>query len=444
MVVNVEQLQAQVDFLQAQVKQMADMLALYSINGLNDAFDGTGNQVFGGGLVRLDNTGIQVKTDSALLESVYWLNRFAPVPNTVVPRMQLMGLGGATSTTGAQGRFQAVGTGTDLSQITLAAATDFSSITLETDTAAATARIVLVTDTGANGRVDVLNSPLRLPNETTDYTVLLDGELWYRSDTDKFRARANGVTENLATESYVGTAAAPPSADYLVGTANGSLSAEIVVGTAPGGELGGTWASPTVDATHSGSAHTDFIAKAIVDAKGDIIAATAADTVARVAVGTDGYVLTADSASTPGVKWAAAGGGMKKLQGSAYLIMPAAAAGITPANSGAGAWVNGNYTQVLASTSEADYLLGYSLKQAAGGVEWEADIATGGAGAETVIATIAGTDVNAIQVQHYFTFPIAVATTTRIAIRQRNSAGSTNMFTEFKLIYCKQSDLVDI
>ena len=48
---------------------------------------------------------------------------------------------------------------------------------------------------------------------------------------------------------------APADADYLVGTAQAGLSAEIVVGTAPGGELGGTWASPTVDATHSGSAH---------------------------------------------------------------------------------------------------------------------------------------------------------------------------------------------
>ncbi len=48
---------------------------------------------------------------------------------------------------------------------------------------------------------------------------------------------------------------APTTADYLVGTAQAGLSAEIVVGTTPGGELGGTWASPTVDATHSGSAH---------------------------------------------------------------------------------------------------------------------------------------------------------------------------------------------
>ena len=53
------------------------------------------------------------------------------------------------------------------------------------------------------------------------------------------------------------------------------------------------------------------IAKAIVDAKGDLISATAADTPARLAVGADGTVLTADSAETTGIKWAtSASGGM--------------------------------------------------------------------------------------------------------------------------------------
>jgi hypothetical protein len=60
---------------------------------------------------------------------------------------------------------------------------------------------------------------------------------------------------------------------------------------------------------------SNAIQNAIVDAKGDLIAATAADTPARLAVGTNGYVLTADSAEATGLKWAAAasGGGMTLL-----------------------------------------------------------------------------------------------------------------------------------
>jgi len=46
------------------------------------------------------------------------------------------------------------------------------------------------------------------------------------------------------------------------------------------------------------------IAKSIVDAKGDLIAATAADTVSRLAIGTNNQVLTADSAQATGMKWA--------------------------------------------------------------------------------------------------------------------------------------------
>jgi len=52
----------------------------------------------------------------------------------------------------------------------------------------------------------------------------------------------------------------------------------------------------------------------IVDAKGDLIAGTAADTVARLAVGANNTVLTADSSTATGLKWAAAAGGGKVLQ----------------------------------------------------------------------------------------------------------------------------------
>lgn len=93
---------------------------------------------------------------------------------------------------------------------------------------------------------------------------------------------------------------APDDVDFLVGTASGSLSAEIVVGTAPGGELGGTWASPTVGATHSGSAHhtkyTDGEAVSAMGVLGDANALNHdryTDAEAIAAVDLSGYWLSA-------------------------------------------------------------------------------------------------------------------------------------------------------
>jgi hypothetical protein len=59
---------------------------------------------------------------------------------------------------------------------------------------------------------------------------------------------------------------------------------------------------------------SNAIQNSIVDAKGDLIAATANDTPARLAVGTNGHVLTADSTAATGIKWAAPAGGGKVLQ----------------------------------------------------------------------------------------------------------------------------------
>jgi len=47
------------------------------------------------------------------------------------------------------------------------------------------------------------------------------------------------------------------------------------------------------------------IPQSIVDAKGDLIVGTAADTVGRLAVGTNGYYLQADSTAGTGLVWSA-------------------------------------------------------------------------------------------------------------------------------------------
>ena len=61
-----------------------------------------------------------------------------------------------------------------------------------------------------------------------------------------------------------------------------------------------TWVTPN---------DADAIQNTIVDAKGDLITATAADVPARLGVGTNGQVLTADSTTATGIKWATPAGG---------------------------------------------------------------------------------------------------------------------------------------
>ncbi len=78
-----------------------------------------------------------------------------------------------------------------------------------------------------------------------------------------------------------------------------------VLSKASGTDLDFTWVAQD---------DSNAIQNAIVDAKGDLIAATAADTPARLAVGTNGQVLTADSTAATGLKWATPASGGKVLQ----------------------------------------------------------------------------------------------------------------------------------
>ena len=87
-----------------------------------------------------------------------------------------------------------------------------------------------------------------------------------------------------------------------------AASAADIEGVTAGTGLTGGGTSGTVTLALDSAA---VIAPTIVDAKGDIIAATAADTVARLAVGTNGQVLTAASGQATGLEWATpSSGGM--------------------------------------------------------------------------------------------------------------------------------------
>jgi len=86
-----------------------------------------------------------------------------------------------------------------------------------------------------------------------------------------------------------------------------------IEGVTAGTGISGGGTSGTVTVTNS-------MATAI-DAKGDLIVGTGADTFSRLAAGTNTYILTADSAEATGLKWAApaaGGGAMTKITSATF------------------------------------------------------------------------------------------------------------------------------
>lgn len=104
----------------------------------------------------------------------------------------------------------------------------------------------------------------------------------------------------------VGTEAASSHGDHVHPTTGLALS---------GHNHTGTYATTThshaeSDVTNLVSDLADKVSKTIVDAKGDLIVGTAADTVSRLAVSaTNGHVLSADSTAATGLAWVAQSGG---------------------------------------------------------------------------------------------------------------------------------------
>ena len=154
---------------------------------------------FGGGVMRLDKNGIQVTTqNSVATPTIFFLSQFSDSPTLVYPRSDLYTPAAAASTSALlAARYSAT-------QYALSGVYADSTIREINLTAADGTRQAWI-DVRVNSNTDEeyvqILGPLFLDSVTSDYSNFLnDGYLWYRSDTDRVRVRAGGITRNLTMD----------------------------------------------------------------------------------------------------------------------------------------------------------------------------------------------------------------------------------------------------
>ena len=166
--------------------------------------------------------------------------------------------------------------GTTITGLTALAASDVAEVVTFNPSNILTTDAVIATDFEAKGDIisaSAASTPLRLPVGTNGQVL-----------------KANSATTS--------------------GLEWGTVDADIEGVTAGTGLTGGGTSGTVTLALDSAA----VIAPTIVDAKGDLIVATAADTVSRLAVGaTNGHALKVNSATTSGLEWGAAGGELKEV-----------------------------------------------------------------------------------------------------------------------------------
>lgn len=148
-----------------------------------------------------------------------------------------------------------------------------------------------------------------------------------------------------------------PTSGTLVNSAVTTLSSLASIGTV----TTGVWQGTAVAAGFGGTSFSTYT-------KGDILCASGSTTLTKLAVAADGLVVTADAASTCGVKWAAAGGGGLSglVSGQMVVGTSTTTVGPTPGFLYSNPAANANLVEINAGSGQGSSITVLSMKDSAG------------------------------------------------------------------------------
>lgn len=201
-----QSLKTRVANLTEMVEGLRAELDLYRLNGLADAFSGRGNQVFGGGAMRLDKNGMQVQSlgDTTDIPAVYFVEEFSNTPESLSAKAKLQG----RLYSGAAVNISTTAESADSFALMEVYSLDNSESAVgfellqNNDATEAVYFVAKAYPSGTGNYFSFSGGFLSLPSKSTDFASPTDGSIWFHTVDKVIRLYANSTTETLATREW--------------------------------------------------------------------------------------------------------------------------------------------------------------------------------------------------------------------------------------------------
>lgn len=185
---------------QEQIDELKGILNRWKFNGAEDMLGGGGYQRFGGNIMRLDGSGVQMiaPTSAGGGKIIWFFDQFYTSPEDSPPSTLGYLLGRVDPDLPVtEIDLHASAGGIPDAELRLSAGPLISRAILETQHTGEVARL---TARARENRHELqAESPLWLDTGTSDPPAFEDGYIWYRSDLNEFRVRVGGATHTINT-----------------------------------------------------------------------------------------------------------------------------------------------------------------------------------------------------------------------------------------------------